>query len=255
MSLSSFTAPRTLRPRCASSVRRSPRSGACSRRSLRPNRAGGWRRSALGPVSAPHGSRPRSGRRRRSSPSRSTTSVQPPARVCSPTIRRCVSSTATGTRSFRPRRRSISSSSTAVVGNAARPIRCEPRAGGRCELVAAGGVVVMDNLTPEHLWPADGPTWPDALREFWLRNDALVGDRGADDARQLGHPRREALAVDEEELLPGRPPVVGLGDDRAVVEELDALLEAHLAGGGRVLVLDFHLARLAGVVRRDGLQV
>ena len=42
------------------------------------------------------------------------------------------------------------------------------------QLVAAGGVVVMDNLTPEHLWPADGPTWPDALREFWLRNDALV---------------------------------------------------------------------------------
>ena len=42
------------------------------------------------------------------------------------------------------------------------------------ELVAAGGVVAMDNLTPEHLWPADGPDWPDALREFWLGNDALV---------------------------------------------------------------------------------
>ena len=32
----------------------------------------------------------------------------------------------------------------------------------------------MDNLTPEHLWPTDGPEWPDALREFWLGNDALV---------------------------------------------------------------------------------
>jgi predicted O-methyltransferase YrrM len=43
------------------------------------------------------------------------------------------------------------------------------------ELVAApGGFVVMDNLTPEHLWPADGPTWPDALREFWLGSDALT---------------------------------------------------------------------------------
>ena len=32
----------------------------------------------------------------------------------------------------------------------------------------------MDNLTPEHLWPADGPTWPEALRQFWLGSDALV---------------------------------------------------------------------------------
>ena len=36
------------------------------------------------------------------------------------------------------------------------------------ELIAPGGVVAMDNLTPEHLWPADGPKWPDALREYWL---------------------------------------------------------------------------------------
>ena len=42
------------------------------------------------------------------------------------------------------------------------------------ELVAPGGVVAMDNLTPEHLWPSDGPAWPDALREFWLGSDALV---------------------------------------------------------------------------------
>jgi predicted O-methyltransferase YrrM len=42
------------------------------------------------------------------------------------------------------------------------------------ELVAPGGVVAMDNLTPQHLWPADAPTWPDALREHWLGSDALV---------------------------------------------------------------------------------
>jgi predicted O-methyltransferase YrrM len=42
------------------------------------------------------------------------------------------------------------------------------------ELVAPGGVVVMDNLTPEHVWPADGPEWPDALRGRWLGDEALV---------------------------------------------------------------------------------
>jgi predicted O-methyltransferase YrrM len=42
------------------------------------------------------------------------------------------------------------------------------------DLVAPGGVLAMDNLTPEHLWPPDAPDWPDALREFWLRNDALL---------------------------------------------------------------------------------
>jgi predicted O-methyltransferase YrrM len=46
------------------------------------------------------------------------------------------------------------------------------------ELVAAGGVVVMDNLTPEHLWPADGPAWPDELREYWLGSDALAATEG-----------------------------------------------------------------------------
>jgi hypothetical protein len=35
-------------------------------------------------------------------------------------------------------------------------------------------MVVMDNLTPEHLWPPDSPDWPDALREFWLGSGALV---------------------------------------------------------------------------------
>ncbi|HKB20219.1 MAG TPA: class I SAM-dependent methyltransferase [Gaiellaceae bacterium] len=42
------------------------------------------------------------------------------------------------------------------------------------KLVASGGIVTMDNLTPEHLLPADGPSWPDALREFWLGSDGLV---------------------------------------------------------------------------------
>jgi predicted O-methyltransferase YrrM len=42
------------------------------------------------------------------------------------------------------------------------------------ELVAAGGIVAMDDLTPEHQWPADAPDWPDALREFWLGNEVLL---------------------------------------------------------------------------------
>jgi predicted O-methyltransferase YrrM len=42
------------------------------------------------------------------------------------------------------------------------------------ELVAAGGTVVMDDLTPEHLWSQDQPDWPDALREYWLGHDGLV---------------------------------------------------------------------------------
>ena len=42
------------------------------------------------------------------------------------------------------------------------------------ELVAAGGIVVMDNLTPEHLWPPGSPDWPDALRRYWLGSETLV---------------------------------------------------------------------------------
>jgi predicted O-methyltransferase YrrM len=42
------------------------------------------------------------------------------------------------------------------------------------ELVTAGGMVVMDNLTPEYLWPPDSPDWPDALRAHWLAGGALV---------------------------------------------------------------------------------
>jgi len=54
------------------------------------------------------------------------------------------------------------------------PQQMRAESGRALELVAVGGVVVMDNLTPEHLWPADGPTWPGALREFWLGSDALA---------------------------------------------------------------------------------
>jgi len=42
------------------------------------------------------------------------------------------------------------------------------------DLVAPGGVVAMDNLTPDHLWPADAPRWPEALREHWLGSAQLV---------------------------------------------------------------------------------
>ena len=42
------------------------------------------------------------------------------------------------------------------------------------ELVAPGGVVALDNLTPAHLWPEDGPAWPDELRKHWLGSDTLV---------------------------------------------------------------------------------
>jgi predicted O-methyltransferase YrrM len=54
------------------------------------------------------------------------------------------------------------------------PQQMRAESGRALELVAPGGVVVMDNLTPEHLWPADGPTWPEALRQFWLGSDALA---------------------------------------------------------------------------------
>jgi predicted O-methyltransferase YrrM len=54
------------------------------------------------------------------------------------------------------------------------PPQMRAESGRALELVAPGGLVAMDNLTPEHLWPQDGPTWPDALRDFWLGHDGLV---------------------------------------------------------------------------------
>src|SRR5437773_2177977 len=59
----------------------------------------------------------------------------------------------------------------------------------------------------------------------------------------------------EEELSPRRPPVVGAGDDRSRVEELDPGAVADLRGRLRPLVLDLDLARLTGVVRSDGRQI
>ncbi len=54
------------------------------------------------------------------------------------------------------------------------PVQMRTESERALELVASGGVVAMDNLTPAHLWPADGPEWPDALRRFWLGRDTLV---------------------------------------------------------------------------------
>src|SRR5207237_10926521 len=73
--------------------------------------------------------------------------------------------------------------------------------------------------------------------------------------RAGGRGTARSSARGEEELLPGRPPVVGLRDDRPVVNELDAGLEAQLLRRRRALVLDLDLTGLAGVIRRDGLQV
>src|SRR5919197_2337135 len=59
----------------------------------------------------------------------------------------------------------------------------------------------------------------------------------------------------EEELPPGRPPVVAAGDDRPRVDDLDALAVAELRHRPGPLELDLDLARLPRVVRRDCLQL
>jgi predicted O-methyltransferase YrrM len=43
------------------------------------------------------------------------------------------------------------------------------------DLVAAGGFVVIDDLTPESLWPEEWRGRPDAVREFWLADPRLRG--------------------------------------------------------------------------------
>jgi predicted O-methyltransferase YrrM len=43
------------------------------------------------------------------------------------------------------------------------------------ELVAPGGVAVIDDLTPEALWPEEWRGRPDAVREFWLADPRLRG--------------------------------------------------------------------------------
>ena len=41
-------------------------------------------------------------------------------------------------------------------------------------LVAPGGAVLIDDLTPEGLWPADWEGNPDPVRDFWLRDPRLA---------------------------------------------------------------------------------
>lgn len=41
--------------------------------------------------------------------------------------------------------------------------------------VAPGGVILMDDVTPEELWPESWRGKPDPKREFMLRNPALLG--------------------------------------------------------------------------------
>ena len=41
------------------------------------------------------------------------------------------------------------------------------------ELVARGGLVVIDDLTPESLWPEEWRGRPDPVREFWLADPRL----------------------------------------------------------------------------------
>ena len=41
-------------------------------------------------------------------------------------------------------------------------------------LVASGGLVVIDDLTPESLWPEEWRGQPDSVRDFWLGHDDLV---------------------------------------------------------------------------------
>jgi predicted O-methyltransferase YrrM len=42
------------------------------------------------------------------------------------------------------------------------------------ELVAPGGTVLIDDLTPEALWSTDWEGKPDPVREFWLRDPRLA---------------------------------------------------------------------------------
>jgi predicted O-methyltransferase YrrM len=42
-------------------------------------------------------------------------------------------------------------------------------------LVAPGGAVLIDDLTPEALWPQEWRGKPDLAREFWLGDERLAG--------------------------------------------------------------------------------
>src|SRR5262249_40045662 len=62
-------------------------------------------------------------------------------------------------------------------------------------------------------------------------------------------------SVEEEELLPRRPPRVGRRADASVVDDLDALDAAKPVDRGARLVLDLDRAGTAGVVRPHGGEV
>jgi hypothetical protein len=42
------------------------------------------------------------------------------------------------------------------------------------EAVQLGGLVVLDDLTPEELWPENRHGEPDPIREFWLNDHRVV---------------------------------------------------------------------------------
>src|SRR5205823_10619119 len=73
-----------------------------------------------------------------------------------------------------------------------------------------------------------------------------------------GIPRsRECLRAggSEEELPPGRPPVVGARDELSRVDDLDARLVLVLSEGGRGVELDTDLARPPRVIGLDRMEV
>ena len=119
----------------ASRSRAATRPADCSRCSRPSAAARASARSGRAAGSAPPGSSRRSRPRRRSSPSSSTLSALPPRPSCSPATSTPASSKATGSRSSRPKPRSISSSPTAVARRRRRTRRsstCSRRAGRSC---------------------------------------------------------------------------------------------------------------------------
>src|SRR5512132_2629070 len=85
---------------------------------------------------------------------------------------------------------------------------------------------------------------------------ATQPDAGTASAEEISSASSKASATaSEKELLPRRPPVVGAGDDRAGVDKLDAVAVAELGDRVGPLVLDLDIARLAGVVGLDRVQI
>jgi predicted O-methyltransferase YrrM len=42
------------------------------------------------------------------------------------------------------------------------------------DMVALGGMIVLDDLTPEEYWPEEWRGQPDTLRQFWLNSDRVA---------------------------------------------------------------------------------